>query len=44
MTETAQSTSSGNFTFHKTSIDGVIVVDVASFGDARGAFMEAYKK
>lgn len=35
---------SGNFTFTKTSIDGVIVVDVRSFGDDRGYFMETYKK
>ena len=35
---------SGNFTFSKTSIDGVIVVDVKSYGDARGYFMETYKK
>jgi dTDP-4-dehydrorhamnose 3,5-epimerase len=35
---------SGNFTFTKTSIDGVIVVDTRTFGDARGYFMETYKK
>ncbi|MCI9628349.1 MAG: dTDP-4-dehydrorhamnose 3,5-epimerase [Eggerthellaceae bacterium] len=35
---------SGNFTFTKTSIDGVIIVDVRSFGDDRGYFMETYKK
>lgn len=35
---------SGNFTFTKTDIEGVVVVDVASFGDARGFFMETYKK
>ena len=35
---------SGNFTFTKTSIDGVIVVDVKSYGDDRGYFMETYKK
>lgn len=35
---------SGNFTFTKTSIDGVIVVDVRSFSDDRGYFMETYKK
>ncbi len=35
---------SGNFTFTKTSIDGVVVVDVRSFGDDRGYFMETYKK
>ena len=35
---------SGNFTFTKTSIDGVIVVDVKSYGDNRGYFMETYKE
>ena len=35
---------SGNFTFTKTAIDGVIIVDVKSYGDARGCFMETYKK
>lgn len=35
---------SGNFTFTKTSIDGVIIVDVRYFGDDRGYFMETYKK
>jgi dTDP-4-dehydrorhamnose 3,5-epimerase len=35
---------SGNFTFSTTSIPGVVVVDVASFGDARGYFMETYKQ
>lgn len=35
---------SGNFTFTKTSIEGVIIVDPASFGDSRGYFMETYKK
>ncbi|MCQ2751961.1 MAG: dTDP-4-dehydrorhamnose 3,5-epimerase [Coriobacteriales bacterium] len=35
---------SGNFTFSKTSIDGVIVVDVKKFGDSRGYFMESYQK
>ena len=34
----------GNFTFKKTSIDGVIVVDVKSYGDDRGYFMETYKR
>ncbi len=36
--------SSGNFTFTKTSIDGVIIVDVKTYGDKRGYFMESYKK
>ena len=35
---------SGNFTFSKTSIEGVIVVDAKSHGDARGYFMETYKR
>lgn len=35
---------SGNFTFTETSIEGVIVVDVKSYGDERGYFMETYKK
>lgn len=35
---------SGNFTFTQTSIEGVIVVDVKSYGDDRGYFMETYKK
>lgn len=35
---------SGNFTFTPTSIDGVVVVDAASYGDERGAFMETYKR
>lgn len=34
----------GNFTFTPTSIDGVIVVDVKSYGDERGYFMETYKQ
>lgn len=34
----------GNFTFTKTAIDGVIIVDVKSYGDARGRFMETYKQ
>lgn len=35
---------SGNFTFTETSIKGVIIVDVKSYGDERGYFMETYKK
>lgn len=35
---------SGNFTFTKTSIEGVVIVDVKSYGDERGFFMETYKK
>ena len=37
-------TQSGNFTFTKTSIEGVIVADVKAYGDDRGYFMETYKK
>ena len=35
---------SGNFTFTDTSIEGVKVVDVKSYGDRRGYFMETYKR
>lgn len=35
---------SGNFIFTETSIEGVIIVDVKSYGDERGYFMETYKK
>lgn len=35
---------SGNFTFTETSIEGVVIVDVKSYGDERGYFMETYKK
>ena len=35
---------SGNFTFTQTAIDGLIIVDVKSYGDARGYFMETYKQ
>lgn len=35
---------SGNFTFTKTSIEGVIIVDVKAHGDERGYFMETYKR
>ena len=38
------SVTSGNFTFTQTAIDGVIVVDVRSYGDARGRFIETYKR
>ncbi len=41
---TSQSITSGNFTFTKTSIEGVIAVDVKTYGDARGFFIETYKK
>ena len=33
-----------NFTFTKTKIDGVYIVDVKSYGDERGYFMETYKE
>lgn len=39
-----RSTVSGNFTFTETSIKGVVIVDVKSYGDERGYFMETYKK
>lgn len=32
----------GNFTFLKTDIDGVIIVEPKVYGDARGFFMETY--
>ncbi|MCL2529567.1 MAG: dTDP-4-dehydrorhamnose 3,5-epimerase [Coriobacteriia bacterium] len=35
---------SGNFTFFDTSISGVKLVSVKSYGDERGYFMETYKK
>lgn len=35
---------SGNFSFTDTSIEGVKVVDVKSYGDSRGYFMETYKR
>ena len=35
---------SGNFTFADTSIEGVKVIDVKSYGDRRGYFMETYKR
>lgn len=39
-----KSISSGNFTFTPTSIDGVVIVDAKLYGDARGYFMETYKR
>lgn len=33
-----------NFTFNETSIEGVYVIDVKTYGDQRGYFMETYKK
>lgn len=35
---------SGNFVFRRSSVEGVVVVDVKAFGDDRGYFMETYKK
>ena len=35
---------SGNFVFTKTSIEGVMIVDVRKFEDERGYFMETYKR
>lgn len=32
------------FSFNKTSIDGVIVIEPQVFGDERGYFMETYQK
>lgn len=40
----SESITSGNFTFSTTSIEGVIIVDMKSYGDRRGYFMETYKK
>lgn len=34
----------GNFTFTQTSIQGVLIVDVKTYDDNRGYFMETYKK
>ena len=33
-----------NFTFTKTKLDGVFLVDVKSYGDERGYFMETYQE
>ena len=35
---------SGNFTFNDTSIDGLKIIDVKSYCDERGYFMETYKQ
>ena len=32
------------FSFIKTSIDGVIIVEPTAYGDSRGYFMETYQK
>ncbi|MBC2582729.1 dTDP-4-dehydrorhamnose 3,5-epimerase [Clostridium sp. DJ247] len=34
----------GSFTFNKTSIDGVYIIEPKVFGDNRGYFMETYNK
>ena len=34
----------GNFTFNETKIKGVYIIDVKTFGDNRGYFMETYKE
>ncbi len=34
----------GNFTFNKTDIDGVYIIDIKTYGDNRGYFMETYKE
>lgn len=33
-----------NFVFNKTEIDGVYIIDVKTYGDHRGYFMETYKE
>ena len=35
---------SGNFTFTKTEIEGVCIIDTKRYGDKRGYFAETYKK
>lgn len=35
---------SGNFTFTETKIKGLCIIDVKTYGDNRGYFMETYKK
>jgi dTDP-4-dehydrorhamnose 3,5-epimerase len=34
----------GNFTFNETKIKGVYIIDVQTYGDYRGYFMETYKE
>lgn len=34
----------GNFTFNETDIEGVYIIDVTSYGDNRGYFVETYKE
>ena len=33
-----------NFSFNETEINGVFIIDVKSYGDSRGYFMETYKE
>ena len=33
-----------NFTFNETKIKGVYIIDVKTYGDNRGYFMETYKE
>ena len=33
-----------NFKFNKTELDGVFIIDVKTYGDERGYFMETYKE
>lgn len=33
-----------NFTFNKTDIEGIYIIDVKTYGDDRGYFMETYKE
>lgn len=41
---TVDQATSGNFTFCKGDIDGVVLVETKSYGDARGSFVETYKR
>lgn len=41
---TVDQANSGNFTFCKGDIDGVVLVETKSYGDARGSFVETYKR
>ena len=39
-----RSITSGNFVFTPTSIEGVMAIDVKTYGDRRGYFMETYRR
>lgn len=39
-----ESISHGNFTFHKTSIKDLMIIEAKIYGDHRGYFMESYHK